>query len=125
LPEIRGAGPWADPSWKNELAKLPQPTQVVINTSLRELFEALRVCQNPQTDPTLQRWAPTRWDVPREQAAFGQWVEYRLGDPGNRARVIVCYLRDTNTIYLVSRTPIHNHDWLRRSIANWRVRANR
>jgi hypothetical protein len=72
-------------------------------------------------DAEFQRWSPSRWDVPRQQATAGDWVEYRLGDDENRARAIVCFDAKEQVIYLVARTAIHDHTSLRELVGAFRV----
>jgi hypothetical protein len=51
---------------------------------------------------------------------MGEWIEYRLGDHDNKGRVIVCYDRTTEIVYLVGRTPTHEHGTLRDIVADFR-----
>jgi hypothetical protein len=64
--------------------KLQAVEKFALNQSLKELAEALRTCRDPMLDAELQRWSSSRWEVPRQQATAGHWVEYRLGDSDNR-----------------------------------------
>lgn len=105
--------------WSEEIKKLQASTRFLIEESLRQLLEALRVCRDPLLDGALQQWSPSKWDVPRKIATAGKWVEYRLGDDENRARVIICH--EADTIHLVARTPIHDHTSLRRLVSEFRL----
>jgi hypothetical protein len=120
LPSIRQAPSWTDPRWQTALSRLTSGQQLVLKNSLRELLRALLVCRDPLRDKEFRRWAPSRWSVPQSQTREGEWVEYRLGDDDNRARAIVCFDRTAGTIYLVARTPIHDHDSLRELTARFR-----
>jgi hypothetical protein len=120
LPELRKYHTWDDSRWRAALEKLPANQKFVLNDSLTRLLRALQKCGDPRRDGQLQEWRPSRWDVPRQQATSGDWVEYRLGDEENRARVIICFDSREQVIYLVARTVIHDHTSLRELVARFR-----
>jgi len=112
LPRILIANTWhADRHWKKSLRKVPRERVEFLVQALLELVAALEHCAHPQLSPELQRWSPVKYHSPRKKK--GEWVEYHLGDRGNRARVVVCYLREEDVIFLVARTAIHDHRRLR------------
>jgi hypothetical protein len=119
LPELRISLSWQK-GWSEEIQKLQASAKFIIEQSLRELLVALQACKDPMLDVALQRWSPTKWDVPRKIASAGKWVEYRLGDDENRARAIICHDPELDAIHLVARTPIHDHASLRQLIAEFR-----
>lgn len=120
LPEVWIAPTWSsDRHWKRGFERLSADQRELLTASLEDLVRALEVCRHPQLDPALARWSPTRWNAPGRQKARGSWVEYRLGDRGNKARVIVCYDSRADRIYLVARTAIHDHDRLTALVAQF------
>ena len=121
MPELRKYHTWDDPRWRTSLEKLRPDQKFILNDSLSRLLQALQKCSNPRRDGELQEWLPSRWDVPRQQATRGEWVEFRLGDEENRARVIICFDRSEQVIYLVARTAIHDHTALRELVAKFRT----
>src|SRR5262245_54219575 len=104
LPELRKHFTWDDPRWRKAFERLPAGQKLALENSLRDLLTALKTCNHPQRDAPLQRWLPSRWDVPRQLTTRGDWVEYRLGDEENRARAIICFDSRDQVIYLVART---------------------
>lgn len=102
------------------MSRLSPVQQASLKGSLKGLLTALQVTRDPMLDTALQVWAPTNWDPPRIQGTYGKWVEYRLGDAENRGRVIICYDRENDAIYLVARTAIHDHTSLRELVASFR-----
>ena len=121
MPELRVHPSWRDKRWRTGFQKLPAHKQRIIENSLRDLLLALAKCRHPRFDGEFQRWSPSRWDVPRQQATAGDWVEYRLGDDENRGRVNICFDGKEQVIYLVARTAIHDHTALRELVAAFRV----
>jgi hypothetical protein len=117
LPEIRLAKTWKDPGWREALQKLQASAKFALEQSLVELVKALQECRSVKLDPSLQQWSPSRWDPPRDQATQGEWAEYRLGDSENRARVVICFDKEEDVIYLVARTAIHDHTALRKMVS--------
>jgi hypothetical protein len=120
LPEIKQAPSWTDPRWTAALNKLSPNQQLILKNSLRALLLALSSCRDPMRDKELRIWLPSKWYVPHQQAREGEWIEYRLGDDDNRARAIVCFDRKADVIYLVARTPIHDHASLRELTSRFR-----
>ncbi len=120
MPEIRAPHSWRDPRWERSVARLTPAQKFAIESSLKELVDALRECDDPLRDSALNRWSPSRWAAPRKQQGFGQWVEYYLGDADNRGRVIVCAVVQQEAIYLVARTAVHDHGALRELVASFR-----
>jgi len=80
---------------------------------------ALQKCHHPRFDRELQKWSPSKWDVPRLLATKGDWVEYRLGDKENKGRAIICFDSKERIVYLVARTAIHDHTSLRELVARF------
>lgn len=111
---------WNDPRWAAAVQKLPSNQKFALEQSLTGLLEALKECKHPRLDAKLQAWLPSRWDAPRDVATRGEFVEYRLGDRDNRARVIVCFDQKEKVIYLVARTVIHDHAALRELVASFK-----
>jgi len=121
LPEIWIAPTWeSDRHWRRGFEKLSAEQQVALTSSLEGLVRALGSCRHPHLDPAVAPWSPTRWNAPGRQRARGSWIEYRLGDEGNKARVIVCHDSRDDRIYLVARTAIHDHDRLSALVAQFR-----
>jgi hypothetical protein len=118
LPEIRKWKDW-DKGWREGLQRLPPSDQLLINNSLLELLRRLAVCSHALEDSSLASWRPTRWGVQRVQRSQGIWVEYRLGDRDNRARVIVCHMVAAEVVYLVARTAIHDHEGLNKVVSGF------
>ncbi len=117
MPELREGPGWRHESWWISFRRLTPAQQLAIRNSLEGLLRALVTTKDPTRDPALQRWWPCKWDVPWEQSRQGAWVEYRLGDDDNRARAIVCCMRQEDLVYLVARNAIHDHGALRRLVA--------
>lgn len=121
MPELRISPSWRE-RWRHSLQKLTPTQKFVLEGSLRELLEALASCKDPRRDRKLQRWRPTEWVTARTQSRQGEWIEYRLGDAENRARAIICFDAEEDVIYLVARTAIHDHDFLRKLVARFKPR---
>lgn len=119
MPDLFIAPSWSDQRWQKAVQKLTSLQKLALENSLRELLTALKGCRHPMVDEVFKKWRPSRWDVPRIQATQGEWIEYRLGDDDNRGRVIICFDRKDNAIYLVARTPIHDHSSLRELVAKF------
>lgn len=117
MPEIRYWHSWRHHGWKREFDRLPAAEQFAIKSSLRDLISSLGECADPMLDGVLRQWRPTEWHVASQQAAFGVWVEYRLGDAANKARAVVCYRKVEDAIYLAARTVIHDHGTMRSLIS--------
>ena len=64
MPKIRV---WVDSrrhnSWIREYARMPAVEKLVIENSLRELLQTLKICEDPLRDRALRQWRPTVWAV--------------------------------------------------------------
>lgn len=103
---------WKDRRWYKGLKKLPPDQQEQLKTAIRDLVADLMVCTHPTLDPRMFRWVPTKYHSHGRQRKYGAWYEYRLGDPKNTARVIVCHDTEERVLHLVARTVTHDHDRL-------------
>lgn len=108
MPEVRAhESTWLDRKWTKAIKKLPKRDAKRLEDSLVELIATLKQCSHPTLDPKLNRWSPSSYHG--KTRANLTWCEYRLGDRQNKARAIAAQDSASGTIYLVSRTVIHDH----------------
>jgi hypothetical protein len=106
---------WDNPDWTREFERLGAVAKLQIRNSLDDLLRRLLVTPDLLKDPVLRPWYPKPYDCrSSEQQAMGQWIYFRLGDDENRARIVVCYAKNTDVLFLAGRTVIHDFKALRR-----------
>ena len=113
---------WLDHQFKRDFKRLPKPQQEKRLQELADLASALSTCRHPTHDPSLARWRPSAYHVPKISSKI-QLCEYRCDYP---LRVIARWIEPSEeepegVVLLVAATLSHQHDRLKEIIGNHRA----